>query len=134
MRRETDTVKLLKTLLGLYEPNSEEVQRLAEIAELNKLLLAYLRMDALRDQLVCEEARYGWFMDYATEVVEVLENAGAAYALYKFKRPFEHVSVDLDIFVRVGDDVPRLLEPWSLGVLELLSGSLTQLPSLWLGL
>jgi len=34
---------------------------------------------------------------------------GATYALYKFRRPFEHVSVDLDILVRV-DDVSRAVK------------------------
>jgi len=40
------------------------------------------------------------------EVVNVLESVGATYALYKFRRPFEHVSVDLDILIKVVD-VPR---------------------------
>jgi hypothetical protein len=35
-----------------------------------------------------------------------LESIGATYALYKFRRPFEHVSVDLDILVKV-EDVSR---------------------------
>jgi hypothetical protein len=30
-------------------------------------------------------------------------SVGANYALYKFRRPYEHVSVDLDIHVRVED-------------------------------
>jgi hypothetical protein len=42
MPRETETIKLLRTLLDLYKPG-EKVQKLAEIAKLNKLLLAYLR-------------------------------------------------------------------------------------------
>jgi hypothetical protein len=105
MPRETETIKLLKTLLGLYKPKGEEVYRLAEIANLNKLLLAYLRRvwDALRDQLIREEARYRWFMRNTAEVIEVLEDVGATYALYKFRRPFDHVSVDLDILIRVED-------------------------------
>jgi len=135
MPRETDTVKLLKTLLGSYSPSGKEVERLAGVAKLNKLYLAYLRRvgDSLWDELIREEARYRWFMRNAAEVVGVLESIGATYALYKFRRPFEHVSVDLDILVRV-EDVPGLLEPWFPGVLELLSGSRTQLPSLGVGL
>jgi hypothetical protein len=111
MRRETDTVKLLKTLLGLYKPSGGEVYRLAEVAKLNKLLLAYLRRvgDALRDELTCEEARYEWFTGNVVEVVGVLEEVEANYALYKFRRPFEHVSVDLDILIRV-DDVPKAVK------------------------
>jgi hypothetical protein len=111
MPRETETLKLLKTLLGLYKPKGEEVYRLAEVANLNKLLLAYLRRvwDALRDQLIREEARYRRFMKNTAEVIEVLEGVGATYALYKFRRPFDHVSVDLDILVRV-EDVPKAVK------------------------
>ena len=102
MSRETDTVKLLKTLLGSYSPSSKEVERLAEVAKLNKLYLAYLRRvgDVLRDELIHEEARYRRFMRNAAEVVRALESVGAIYALYKFRRPFEHVSVDLDILIK----------------------------------
>jgi hypothetical protein len=105
MSRETDTVKLLKTLLGSYSPSNKEVERLAGVAKLNKLYLAYLRRvgDSLWDELIREEARYRWFIRNAAEVVGVLEGIGATYALYKFRRPFEHVSVDLDILVRVED-------------------------------
>jgi hypothetical protein len=108
MSRETDTVKLLKTLLGSYSPCGKEVERLAGVAKLNKLYLAYLRRvgNSLWGELIREEARYKWFMGNAAEVVRILENTGATYALYKFRRPFEHVSVDLDILVRV-EDVPR---------------------------
>jgi hypothetical protein len=111
MPRETETLKLLKTLLGLYKPKGEEVYRLAEVANLNKLLLAYLRRvwDALRDQLIREEARYRRFMKNTAEVIEVLEGVGATYALYKFRRPFDHVSVDLDILVRV-EDAPKAVK------------------------
>jgi len=73
MPRETETLKLLRTLQGLYKPSSEEVYKLAEVAKLNKLYLAYLRRvgDVLRDELIREEARYRWFMRNAAEVVEV---------------------------------------------------------------
>jgi hypothetical protein len=103
--RETETLKLLKTLLGLYRPSVGEARRLAVVAKLNKLLLAYLRMveDVLRGELLREEARYRWFMRNATEVVEALNSIGVSYALHKFRKPFEHVSVDLDILVNVDD-------------------------------
>jgi len=108
MPRETETLKLLRTLQSLYKPSSEEVYKLAEIAKLNKLYLAYLRRvgDVLRDELIHEEAKYRWFMRNVAEVVRILESVGAIYALYKFRRPFEHVSVDLDILIRV-ENVPR---------------------------
>ena len=135
MPRETETLKLLRTLQGLYKPGSEEVYRLAEVAKLNKLYLAYLRRvgDVLRNEFIREEAKYRWFMGNVAEVVEVLESTGANYALYKFRRPFEHVTVDLDILVRV-EDVSGLLEPWSLGASKSLSGSHTRSPSLGVGL
>ena len=105
MPRETETLKLLRTLLGLYRPNAGEVRRLAEVAKPNKLLLAYLRKvgDVLRGELFREEARYRWFMRNAAEVVDALSRAGVEYALHKFRKPLDHVSVDLDILVRVGD-------------------------------
>jgi len=108
MPGETETLKLLRTLQGLYKPSNEEVYKLAGIAKLNKLYLAYLRRvgDVLRNELIREEARYRWFMRNVAEVVGVLESVGATYALYKFRRPFEHVSVDLDVLVRV-EDVPE---------------------------
>ena len=110
MPRETETLKLLRTLQGLYKPSSEEVCKLAGIAKLNKLYLAYLRRvgDALGSELIREEAKYRWFIRNVAGVVEVLESTGANYTLYKFRRPFEHVSVDLDILVRV-EDVPRVV-------------------------
>jgi hypothetical protein len=48
---------------------------------------------------------------------------------WKFKKSFERVSVDLDILVKV-EDTPRLLKPWFIGVLVLLSGNRTRLPLL----
>jgi hypothetical protein len=111
MPRETETLKLLRTLQGLYKPSSEEIYKLAGIAKLNKLYLAYLMRvrDVLRNELIREEAKYRWFMRNAAEVVKILESVGADYALYKFRRPFEHVSVDLDILVSV-DDIPKAIK------------------------
>jgi len=111
MHRETETLRLLKTLLGLYKPSGGEVHRLAEVAKLNKLLLAYLRRvgDVLRGELVCEEARYRWFVRNAAEVVEALNGADVGYALHKFRKPVYHVSVDLDILVKV-DYIPKAVK------------------------
>ena len=104
-------MKLLRTLQGLYKPSSGEIYKLAGIAKLNKLYLAYLRRvgGVLRDELIREEAKYRWFMRNVAEVVNVLESVGATYALYKFRRPYEHVSVDLDILIRV-DDVSKVVK------------------------
>jgi hypothetical protein len=111
MPRETETLRLLKTLLGLYKPSGGEVHRLAEVAKLNKLLLAYLRRvgDVLRGELIHEEARYRWFMRNAAKVVDALNEIGVGYALHKFRKPVDHVSVDLDILVRV-DDIPKAVK------------------------
>ena len=106
MLRRTNTLKLLKTIEGSYRPRQEEIFELAELARMNKLYLAYLRAigDVLRDELLREKARFRWFMGNVTEVVEALN--GLSYALYKFRKPVDHVSVDLDI-LSDRRDVPR---------------------------
>jgi hypothetical protein len=111
MPRETGTLKLLRTLQGLYKPGGEEVYKIAGIAKSNKLYLAYLRRvrEVLGDELLREETRYRWFMRNAAEVVGVLKSVGATYALYKFRRPFEHISIDLDILVGV-DDISKAIK------------------------
>jgi hypothetical protein len=38
-----------------------------------------------------------------------LNGAGVEYALHKFRKPFDHVSVDLDILVKV-DDIPKAVK------------------------
>jgi len=99
-------LKLLRVLEGFYRPREDEVSRLANVARMNKLYLAYLRMvgDAVGYELAREEARYRWFVENVVEVVEALR--GVNYALYKFRKPVGHVSVDLDILVG-REDVPR---------------------------
>jgi hypothetical protein len=96
-----ESLKVLRVIEGSYKPGVEEAFKLAVRAGLNKLLLPYLRSlgGALAGELEREEARFNWFMGNAVEVVGVLENARATYALYKFRRPVDHVSVDLDILV-----------------------------------
>ena len=47
-----------------------------------------------------EERRYRWFVGNTVEVVGAL--GGVDYALFKFRRPVEHVSVDLDVLVGSG--------------------------------
>jgi hypothetical protein len=99
---ESESLKLLRVLGGSYSPSSAvEASLLAERARLNKLYLAYLRaLGGPGGELVREEARYRWFLRNAVEVVNALR--GLEYALYKFRRPVEHVSVDLDILVGRG--------------------------------
>jgi hypothetical protein len=95
---KSESLKLLKVLSGSYRPSAGEAARLAERARLNKLYLAYLRgLGGPEDELVREEARYRWFLGNAVEVVGALR--GLEYALFKFRRPVEHVSVDLDILI-----------------------------------
>ena len=106
MSRNSVSLRLLEVLGGSYRPCEDEMLELAEAARLNKLYLAYLRAirDLLDNELAREEARYRWFVKNAVEVVEALR--GVNYALYKFRKPVEHVSVDLDILVG-REDVPR---------------------------
>jgi hypothetical protein len=101
MSCETDTVRLLRTLYGLYKPVGWEVERLAGLSRLNKVYLAYLRrVRSPKGEFLREESRYGWFEGNTVEVVGAL--GGLDYALFKFRRPVEHVSVDLDVLVGSG--------------------------------
>ncbi len=101
MSFETGTVRLLRTLYGLYRPLGLEVERLAWLSRLNKVYLAYLRrVRSPEGELLREERRYRWFVENTVEVVGAL--GGVDYALFKFRRPIEHVSVDLDVLVDSG--------------------------------
>jgi len=98
--------RLLQVVEGSYKPSIHEARMLAEAARLNKLYLAFLR--AVRDMLpgewVSEEERFRRYIGGCVEVAKALK--GLRYALYKFRRPVDHVSVDLDVLVHV-DDVWR---------------------------
>jgi hypothetical protein len=59
------------------------------------------------------------FVRNAADVIEVLDDVGVAYILYKSRKPFDHVSVDLDVLIRVGD-VPKAVRALVSRVLELL--------------
>jgi hypothetical protein len=101
MSFETSTVRLLWTLYGSYRPVGWEVERLAGLSRLNKVYLAYLRrVGSPEDEFLREERRYRWFVGNTVEVVGAL--GGVDYALFKFRRPVEHVSVDLDVLVDNG--------------------------------
>ena len=109
MPRDSESLKLLKVINGSYQPKRDEVYKLAERARLNKLYLAYLRRvgEVLRDELELEESRFKWFMQNTLEVARTLKDVD--YALYKFRRPVDHVSVDLDILVNTRD-IPRAVK------------------------
>jgi len=100
------SLKLLRLLEGLYRPSGEELPLLAEVARLNKLYLAFLRAvrDALPLEWASEEERFRRYAESCVEVARALE--GLRYAFYKFRRPVDHVSVDLDLLIHV-DDVPE---------------------------
>jgi hypothetical protein len=108
------TLKLLATIEGYYRPKDKEILKLARLARLNKLYLAYLkalRSPVLEAERTGEEARHKMFLNNLVEVVKMLE--GHSYALYKFLKPVEHLSVDLDILVHsshIGRVVARLRE------------------------
>ena len=110
MTMHSVSLKLIGVLEGWYSPRGEEIEALARVAKLNKLYLAYLRrindpsIDAEKRR---EEARYSLYIRNVVEIAKVLEDF--RYAIYKFKRPFEHVSVDLDILIHV-DDVSRAVK------------------------
>jgi hypothetical protein len=61
MPRETDAVRLLRTLLGLHRLRGSETLRFAEVVKLNKLYLICLRRvgGSLRDELIREMLRTG---------------------------------------------------------------------------
>jgi len=50
--------------------------------------------------------RYRWFIN---NVVKALEEAGVKYFLHKFRKPLEHMSVNLGILMKT-EDVPRAVE------------------------
>jgi len=105
-RRLGVAARLLQVVEGSYRPSANEVPLLVEAAELNKLRLAFLRAvkDVLPSELASEEERFEEYLENCIEVAEVLKGLG--YAFYKFRRPVDHVSVDLDVLVNVGE-IPK---------------------------
>ncbi|WP_440060015.1 nucleotidyltransferase family protein [Thermogladius sp. 4427co] len=108
------TQKLIGVLDGWYTPSSlDEILKLAEVSKQNKLGLAYLRRvrDYLHREWLLEEARFRRYIRGCIEVAKALE--GLSYAFYKFRKPLEHVSVDLDVMVnpnQISTAVSRLRE------------------------
>lgn len=76
----------------------DDVKELAKLAKLNKVLLGFLRRVGYGGSLrVREENLYKWYMSEAARVSKALSNLN--YALFKFRKPIEHVSVDIDVLV-----------------------------------
>ena len=75
------------------------IEELVELAKLNKVLLGFLRRVGYEGPIrVCEEGLYKHYMVEVSRVSEALRDLD--YALYKFRKPVEHVSVDIDVLVR----------------------------------
>lgn len=75
------------------------IEKLTELAKLNKVLLGFLKRVGYEGLLrVVEESLYRRYMTEVVRVTKALQ--GLDYALYKFRKPIEHVSVDIDVLVR----------------------------------
>ncbi len=117
------SARLLRALQGLYIPG-DDLLPLARLARVNKVFLEFLRRfgrGSLEDLLASEETRYRRFMDNALDVVRALGGAGVGYALYKFRRPAAHVSVDLDVLVKREDISKAFIALRSIGFEALVS-------------
>ncbi|MEM2164049.1 MAG: hypothetical protein QXR62_06500 [Candidatus Bathyarchaeia archaeon] len=91
----TKTLKLIRSIdSGSIVDGS--IEELAELAGLNKVMLGFLRRicydGTLRNR---EENRYKRYMSEVAEISKALSSLD--YALFKFRKPIEHVSVDIDI-------------------------------------
>jgi len=94
----TKTLKLVESIdSGRIAGGS--IEELAELAKLNKVLLGFLRRVGYEGPLrIMEESLYKRYMAEVARVSEALR--GLDYAFYKFRKPVEHVSVDIDVLVR----------------------------------
>ncbi|MEM2687634.1 MAG: hypothetical protein QW796_04725 [Thermoproteota archaeon] len=94
---QTHTLNLIRSIDSgsIVDGSFEE---LAELAGLNKVLLGFLRRIGYEGPLrILEEGRYRRYMGEIARVSEVID--GLNYALFKFRKPIEHVSVDIDILI-----------------------------------
>ncbi|MEM2197016.1 MAG: hypothetical protein QW290_08050 [Sulfolobales archaeon] len=94
----TKTLKLVESINSgsIVNDNMEE---LVELAKLNKVLLGFLRRVGYEGYLrITEEALYKQYMSEVAKVTKALQ--GLNYALYKFRKPIEHVSVDIDVLIQ----------------------------------
>ncbi|MEM4489098.1 MAG: hypothetical protein QXK88_09960 [Desulfurococcaceae archaeon] len=93
----TKTLKLVDCINSGSIVNSN-MEDLVELAKLNKVLLGFLRRVGYEGCLrITEEALYKQYMSEVAKVTKVLR--GLNYALYKFRKPIEHVSVDIDVLI-----------------------------------
>ena len=100
----TASLRLLGVIEGWYRPSGlGEALELGSLARLNKLYLPFLRAVGaeLDGELRLEEARLSWYVSNAISVARAL--SGLDYAFFKFRRPIDHVSVDLDILINSRD-------------------------------
>lgn len=98
MTPPTRTLNLMRSIdSGRIAKGS--VEDLSELARLNKVLLGFLRRIGYGGPLrTREENLYRRYMIEVSRVSEALNNLD--YALFKFRKPIEHVSVDIDVLVR----------------------------------
>jgi len=94
----TRTLKLVRSI-DSGDIAGDSIEELAELAKLNKVLLGFLRRVGYQGPLrIMEESLYRRYMNEVARVSEALR--GLDYAFYKFRKPVEHVSVDIDVLVR----------------------------------
>lgn len=95
------TLNLIRSM-DLGRVSELYIDELVKLAKLNKVLLGFLRRIGYEGSLrVLEENRYRCYMSEVARVSEALN--GLDYALFKFRKPIEHVSVDIDILIHSRD-------------------------------
>ena len=112
----TASLRLLGVIEGWYRPSGlGEVLELGGLARLNKLYLPFLRAvgAGLDGELRLEETRFSWYVSNAVDVARAL--SGLDYTFFKFRRPVDHVSVDLDILINSRDVAAAVTRLKSLG-------------------
>ncbi len=69
------------------------------LARINKVLLGFLRRVGYEGSLrFLEENRYKRYLGEVIKILEAVSNLN--YALFKFRKPVEHISVVIDIPVK----------------------------------
>ncbi|MGC8975364.1 MAG: nucleotidyltransferase family protein [Thermoprotei archaeon] len=94
------TMRLIRAIEGLEKPLAGEIRELAVLAGSNKVLLGFLRSTGVEDGTrLVEEGKYKRYRGVVAGVADALK--GLDYALYKFRKPVEHVSVDVDVLINL---------------------------------
>lgn len=94
----TKTLKLIKSISS-GKAFDDDIDDLIKLAKLNKVLLGFLRKIGYGGFLrIKEERLYKHYIAKVSEVSRILSDLD--YALYKFRKPIEHVSTDIDIIIR----------------------------------